>query len=54
MTCVDFLESKLFKDTAFMFVGTNQGSLMVFDTRSNTLLFTCNNFIKSPILNIFT
>jgi len=50
---VSFLECKLFKDTSFMFVGTSQGSLMIFDTRSNTLLFTCNRFLKGPITLIF-
>lgn len=50
---VSFLECKLFKDTSFMFVGTSQGSLMIFDTRSNTLLFTCNRFLKGPINLIF-
>lgn len=51
---LDFLESKLFKDTSFMFVGTSAGSLMVFDTRSNTLLFTCHKFTKSAINHIFS
>lgn len=51
---LDFLESKLFKDTSFMFVGTSAGALMVFDTRSNTLLFTCNKFMKSAINHIFS
>lgn len=51
---LDFLESKLFRDTSFMFVGTSQGALMVFDTRSNTLLFTCNKFLKGPINQIYS
>ena len=50
---LDFLESKLFKDTSFMLVGTSLGSLMIFDTRSNTLLFTCNKFMKGSINLIF-
>ena len=51
---LDYLESKLFKDTAFLFIGTSLGTLMVFDTRSNTLLFQINNFIKGPICQIYS
>ena len=51
---INFLESKLFKDTSFMLVGTSLGALMIFDTRSNTLLFTYNKLLKGPINEIFS